>query len=404
MKSVIPPVLTGFCLALLSTLSSAQSFNYSDFTSTTGLTLNGNAQQSGKSLRVCTNVKSDKGSVFYDQPVFVAGGFNTKITFQMSGYVSGGADGLALIIHNDPAGINYLGDHASAMGYGGFASSMGNAVDNALVIELDTFMGTGQNDPNNNHVSIHTGGTGDCSHDEAMSIGVATPSSTIKSGTHTLQVNYDGTLLQVYFDQGGLPVISVPWSFASGGTYLAGGSTGGLNLINGTDAYIGFSAACGGSAENHDLIDWTFTSNPVGPIGTNYCGPANLNSTGIPGSISAWGSTGAAANNVRLDVVSLPLNQFGMFITSQTQGFVPFPGGSQGNLCLGGAIGRYSKNLVNTGSSGQVSLQLDLTNTPTPSGPTSIQSGQTWNFQLWYRDKNPNTTSNFSDGLSVIFS
>ena len=119
--------------------------------------------------------------------------------------------------------------------------------------------------------------------------------------------------------------------------------------------------------------------------------------------IAAWGQTSAAANDVRLDIVSLPLNQFGMFITSQTQGFTPNPGGSQGNLCLGGAIGRYSKSLVNSGSTGQAFLQLDLTQTPTPGGPVVVQPGETWNFQTWYRDKNPTNTSNFTDGISITF-
>jgi hypothetical protein len=144
-------------------------------------------------------------------------------------------------------------------------------------------------------------------------------------------------------------------------------------------------------------------ANPVGPIGTNYCGPANLNSTGVSAVISAWGVTNVAANDVRLDVVGLPLGKYGMFVTSQTQGFVPNPGSSQGNLCLGGAIGFYSKNLVNSGSSGQFSLLLDLTQTPTPSGLVAIQPGETWNFQAWYRDKNPTRTSNLTDGISITF-
>jgi hypothetical protein len=144
-------------------------------------------------------------------------------------------------------------------------------------------------------------------------------------------------------------------------------------------------------------------ANPVGPIGTNYCGPANLNSTGAAAVISAWGVTSVAANDVRLDVVSLPLAKFGIFVTSQTQDFIPNPGSSQGNLCLGGAIGFYSTNLVNSGSSGQFSLQLDLTQTPTPSGLVAVQPGETWNFQAWYRDKNPTRTSNLTDGISVTF-
>ena len=33
----------------------------------------------------------------------------------------------------------------------------------------------------------------------------------------------------------------------------------------------------------------------------------------------------------------------------------------------------------------------------------AIQSGETWNFQAWFRDSNPTATSNFTDGLEIQF-
>ena len=78
-------------------------------------------------------------------------------------------------------------------------------------------------------------------------------------------------------------------------------------------------------------------------------------------------------------------------------------GGSKGNLCLGGRIGRYRKDVANSGPAGMLVLALDLTNTPTPSGPVAILSGETWNFQCWFRDNNPNPTSNFTDARAVTF-
>ena len=90
----------------------------------------------------------------------------------------------------------------------------------------------------------------------------------------------------------------------------------------------------------------------------------------------------------------------------QTQGSVANPGGSEGILCLGGAIGRYvgPGQIVNSGATGEVSLALDLTQTPQPTGFVSVQPGETWNFQAWYRDAVGGTaTSNFTDGLEVQF-
>ena len=79
----------------------------------------------------------------------------------------------------------------------------------------------------------------------------------------------------------------------------------------------------------------------TGPIGANYC-TANANSTGSAASISGFGLTSVAANDVTLTASNLPQNQFGILIVSAAQGFIPNAGGtSNGNLCLGGAIGRY---------------------------------------------------------------
>ncbi len=138
------------------------------------------------------------------------------------------------------------------------------------------------------------------------------------------------------------------------------------------------------------------------PVGSNYCGPANLNSTGQSGVMSGFGSTVATENNLELTASQLPTNQFGYFVTSETQGFVANPGGSQGNLCLSGNIGRFVAQVGSSGPTGTLVIQVDLANIPiTP--PQAVQAGETWNFQCWFRDVNPNNTSNFTDGLEILF-
>lgn len=138
-------------------------------------------------------------------------------------------------------------------------------------------------------------------------------------------------------------------------------------------------------------------------IGTNYCTP-NPNSTGGPSHISATGSTDVTANDVTLACASLPTSSFGFFIVSRNQGFVANPAGSAGNLCLSGALGRYSLSILNSGANGQVSLQIDLQNVPHPVMPFSVNAGDTLNFQYWHRDSSMSgPTSNFSEGLEVTF-
>jgi len=131
-----------------------------------------------------------------------------------------------------------------------------------------------------------------------------------------------------------------------------------------------------------------------------------VNSTGVPAEIIAIGNPVAAGNNVTLEASDLPLNSFGFFLTSQTQGFVANPGGSQGNLCLGGGIGRYvgPGQIQNSGTGGTISLALDLTLTPQPTGFVSVSAGETWNYQAWYRDAvGGSAVSNFTNGTELVF-
>jgi hypothetical protein len=147
------------------------------------------------------------------------------------------------------------------------------------------------------------------------------------------------------------------------------------------------------------------TKMPGSSVGTNYC-TAVPNSTGIAASMSASGSAAVAANNLVLGADRLPLNAFGFFLTSATQGFVQNPGGSQGNLCLGSSIGRYvgPGQIQNSGAAGAIALPVDLTQHPTPIGPVPVQVGETWNFTAWYRDAVGGVAvSNFADGLEVVF-
>jgi len=152
-------------------------------------------------------------------------------------------------------------------------------------------------------------------------------------------------------------------------------------------------------------------NNPGTSLGNNNpicCGYCDFvpNSTGQPGVIQANGTNTVAANNVQLSVIQLPLNAFGFFLTSRTQGHVPGAGGSQGTLCLGGSIGRYvgPGQIKNSGATGSFSLQLNLAQHPTPTGFVSVVAGDTWNFQAWYRDAvGGAAVSNFTNGRTITF-
>ncbi|MCP3916724.1 MAG: hypothetical protein GY711_14305 [bacterium] len=138
-------------------------------------------------------------------------------------------------------------------------------------------------------------------------------------------------------------------------------------------------------------------------IGSTYCSPNANNSTGQPAEIRAIGSDEVLDLDLALVATNLPPDQFGYFLTSQTQGFIAMPGGSQGNICLGGSIGRFnSLSQIFQSGHGVGGLVVDLTQMPV-SPPVPVMAGETWNFQAWYRDLNPGSTSNFTDAVSVAF-
>lgn len=139
-----------------------------------------------------------------------------------------------------------------------------------------------------------------------------------------------------------------------------------------------------------------------GSIGAPYCTGVQ-NSAGLVGIASARGSDAVADNDVTLVASDLPPDQFGIFLASVTQDFVPMAGGtSDGNLCLGGDIGRYSApgEILFSGAAGSFELGIDLTSIPQPTQFVSALPGQTWNFQAWHRDLG-GLGSNFTEGVAV---
>lgn len=138
--------------------------------------------------------------------------------------------------------------------------------------------------------------------------------------------------------------------------------------------------------------------------GSAYCSPAVPNSTGQPAALTVRGDTDVAASDLVLRCASMPNSVFGYFLLSTTQGFAAGAGGSQGNLCLSGSVGRFSQAAASSMDRGSIELRIDLAAVPQPAGFVSVVAGETWNFQAWFRDAvGGMATSNFSNARSVVF-
>ena len=138
-------------------------------------------------------------------------------------------------------------------------------------------------------------------------------------------------------------------------------------------------------------LDFILTGNG---IGSAYC-TSNVNTTGNASTISAFGSTTVADNELTLVAHDVPVGTPGLFFFGPNQISLPF---GEGLRCVGGTIQRLQPPQFGS-STGQVTRTVDLT-----AGPAAgvIVPSATTNFQYWYRDPAGGPSGfNTSNGVSV---
>ena len=147
-------------------------------------------------------------------------------------------------------------------------------------------------------------------------------------------------------------------------------------------------------------VNGTIAASHTSPAPTASC-VATANSTGAPALLTTSGTPSLAASDLVLEASSIPPNQFCLFIAARDDAFVPNFGGSQGNLCLGGSLIRLNAFVQNAGGAGQVTLPMPYGQIP----GTTLECGETWYFQAWFRDSLPGipVTSNTTNGVRVTF-
>jgi len=139
------------------------------------------------------------------------------------------------------------------------------------------------------------------------------------------------------------------------------------------------------------------------PMGSEVC-PGQDNSTGQPGRLEATGFSEIDLGFLNLRATGLPPGQMVIFLAASQTGFVANPGGSQGNLCLAGALARFNRpgEIGVSGADGRFAIRVETTDIPT--NPASVLlPNATWTFQAWYRDQNPSATSNFTEAVEITF-
>ncbi|TYA70182.1 lectin-like domain-containing protein [Seonamhaeicola marinus] len=202
--------------------------------------------------------------------------FNNSFSFSFNaflGYNDNGADGIAIIFHDDPAGTSAVGAVGEGLGAQG--------IQNGIVLELDTYYNSNRGDISNDHGMIWDS-------DNQTDTGYLTSPTdlgNIEDGNwHTVTINWDASTntINYYYD-----------------STLAGSYTGDLinNYFGGNNlVYFGFSASTGGSVNVQSVRFNSVCDIPLF-IDTDNDGLANnldldSDNDGIPDNIEAQTTLG----------------------------------------------------------------------------------------------------------------
>jgi hypothetical protein len=243
---------------LAATGASAAPLLYNDFSSTSGLQLNGAAAQAGSALRLTPSVTSQSGSVFSTAAVSLASdaSFSSAFRFQItqSGGICDedgcGADGLVFAVQTVS---NTAGGAGGGIGYSGLNRSVG--------VEFDTWNNGGWDNYNGNHVGIDLNGN----IDSVVQANVSTAGGNrMNNGAiWSAWVDYNGVTdsLEVRLAQGAAALRPLDALLA----YTVD-LTG---ILQSTDAFVGFTSGTGSAYGNHDILAWQFNSayQPIEDIG-----------------------------------------------------------------------------------------------------------------------------------------
>ncbi len=211
--------------------------NYTDFSNAAGLSLNGDAALVGSVLRLTPAQDDQNGTAFFNDPIPVneTTSFQTSFQFQITGTEgSAGADGLVFVLQNSTAGPNALIGSADGggLGYAG--------IGNSLAIEFDTYKGS--YDLNDNHISILANGI---------------VSQAMQTQTAPMDLN-SGNLVSAWIDYNGntnqLAVFAADNATKPSSPLMTANID--LESFVGGQAFLGFTAATGGSNNNHDVLNW----------------------------------------------------------------------------------------------------------------------------------------------------
>lgn len=230
---------------------------YAGFGTHPRLSLVGDAQVLGDTLRLTPGRANSVGAAWHGDMQHIGEGFITRFTFRISepggesDGVANGGDGIAFVIQHSDSGDTAIGFYGGQIGYGGIARS--------LAVEFDMWRNDFRSnaDPSHNHISVHTRGFGRNSSDHGYSLGMTSEIPDLGDGyMHDVVIRYVEKKLSIFIDDCTAPMLEVNVDIAAR-----------LGLDSGR-AWLGFTAGTASAWENHDILSWSVSGIGVVPSGT----------------------------------------------------------------------------------------------------------------------------------------
>ena len=227
--------LSGTASATYTINSSAIDFG-GGFTASSGMQLNGKSVVTGGKLQLTDAGANEASSAFFVTPVNVAR-FSTTFTVQQT---SATADGMMFVIQNAGAGPKALGPSGSSLGYS-YGPTQPGAILNSVGIKFDLYSNAGEG---SNSTGLYQAGARPTS--PAVDL---TPSGVDLHCGHplTVQLTYDGSTLQMKITDS-----------TSAKSYTTSWAVNIPQIVGGSTAFVGFTAATGGLSSIQQILNWKF--------------------------------------------------------------------------------------------------------------------------------------------------
>jgi hypothetical protein len=216
----------------------AGGFAYNDFSAPSSLIFQRDAALVEARVRLTPAKRGQAGGVWFSTKQWVKDGFETSFQFQLTEPGGFGANGLAFVIQNNETPL--LGSSGHGMGF--------RRIQNSLVVKFDPYHFKDHHYVKYDEVAVLVNSSAHIYPPDAGAIGLTTNASYTDGQIHTVKIVYTAGNLEVFLDDLGNPLLTVPVNLAE------------VVALDDGRAWVGFTAATGADFYNQDVISWSFHS------------------------------------------------------------------------------------------------------------------------------------------------